>query len=147
MPTLKEPDLAPPVTNVPPEFIRTPASMRRMGSRWSNYLKALFGLPSQRRMAYAALQVNKVRFWEDEFDRLSDAEVKLRGQQLRGRARGGDSLTKLLPEVFGLACVACKRQVGLRPFDVQIAAGVVMHHCASPSWPPVKAKRLPPFFL
>src|SRR5207248_9346002 len=33
-------------------------------------------------------------------------------------------------EVYGLGCVACKRNVGLRPFDVQLAAGVVMHNGA-----------------
>jgi preprotein translocase subunit SecA len=130
MATLKEPNAASPATKASPEFVRTPASRRRLGSRWFNYFKAIFGPPSQRRMAYAALQVDKVRYWEDEFDRLTDAEVKVSGLQLRGRARGGESLTSILPEAFGLACVACKRQVGLRPFDVQIAAGVVMHHCA-----------------
>src|SRR5205823_13057142 len=30
-------------------------------------------------------------------------------------------------EVFGLVCVAAKRSLGLRPFDVQVAAGAVMH--------------------
>jgi preprotein translocase subunit SecA len=99
----------------------------RLGRRWLNWIKLLLGLPPQRRFAYAALQVPKIRYWENEFDRLNDADVRLRGLQLRGRARGGESLDSLLPEVFGLACVACKRQVGLRPFDVQLAAGVLLH--------------------
>jgi preprotein translocase subunit SecA len=107
-----------------------PASGQRLGWHWLNHIKALFGLPSQRRLAQAALQIDKVRYWEMEFDRLSDEEIKVRGQQFRGRARGGERLIDLLPEVFGLGCVACKRRVGLRPFDVQIAAGVVMHHGA-----------------
>jgi preprotein translocase subunit SecA len=50
--------------------------------------------------------------------------------RLRGRARGGESLDRLLPEAFGLVCVASKRHLGLRPFDVQLAAGVVMHQGA-----------------
>ena len=104
--------------------------MNRMGWRWWNRMKATFGMPWQRRLAYAGLQVEKVRYWEKELERLTDPELKLRGQHLRGRARGGESLTKLLPEVFGLACVVSMRQLGLRPFDVQIAAGVVLHHCA-----------------
>jgi preprotein translocase subunit SecA len=106
------------------------AGTNRLGSRLLNHFKALFGVPSQRRRAQAALQVRKIRFWENEFDRLSDEEVKLRGLQFRGRARGGESLDLLLPEVFGLGCVACKRAIGLKPFDVQIAAGVVLHHGA-----------------
>src|SRR5262249_56198433 len=69
-----------------------------------------------------------IRYGESEFSRLSDAEVRQRGLQLRGRARGGESLDRLLPELFGLVCVASVRTVGLRPFDVQLAGGVVLHH-------------------
>jgi preprotein translocase subunit SecA len=47
--------------------------------------------------------------------------------RLRGRARGGEALDRLLPEAFGLVCVASWRKLGLRPFDVQLAAGVVLH--------------------
>jgi preprotein translocase subunit SecA len=93
-----------------------------------NYLRALFGTPSKRRLARAALYVDRSRYWETEFSRLSDAEVRQRGLQLRGRARGGESLDRLLPEVFGLVCVASVRTTGLRPFDVQFAGGVVLHH-------------------
>ncbi|HYV39873.1 MAG TPA: preprotein translocase subunit SecA [Gemmataceae bacterium] len=112
------------------DFVHSAQAANRVGPRWLNIVKSIFGPPSQRRLGYAALQVDKVRYWEKEFEGLTDADIKVRGQQLRGRARGGESLTSLLPEVYGLICVACKRQLGLRPFDVQIAAGVVLHHCA-----------------
>jgi preprotein translocase subunit SecA len=102
----------------------------RFGPRWLNSIRALFGLPSQRRLARGALQIDRVRYWEGEFNRLSDAEIKQRGQQLRGRARGGEALIRLLPEVFGLVCVAARRTTGLRPFDVQLAGGVVLHEGA-----------------
>src|SRR5262249_36412054 len=95
----------------------------RLGPRWLNYLKGLFGPPSRRRLAHAALQIDKIRYWEGEFSRLSDADIRQRGLQLRGRARGGESLDKLLPETFGLVCVAAMRTLRLRPFDVQLAAG------------------------
>jgi preprotein translocase subunit SecA len=102
----------------------------RFGPRWLNYTRALFGLPSQRRLARGALYIDRIRYWERELMRLSDAEIKQRGLQLRGRARGGESLKRLLPEVFGLVCVAAQRTVGLRPFDVQLAGGVVLHESA-----------------
>ncbi|HTU88660.1 MAG TPA: preprotein translocase subunit SecA [Gemmataceae bacterium] len=104
-----------------------PAPPNRLGSRWRNAMLALVGLPWQRRLARAALYVPRIRWWENKFDDLSDAEVKTAGQRLRGRARGGESLDKLIPEAFSLVCVASKRHLGLRPFDVQLAAGVVMH--------------------
>jgi preprotein translocase subunit SecA len=121
--TLDEPALAP-----PPVVDRNVRG--RCGPRWLNHIKALFGPPSQRRLAQAALQIDRIRYWEGEFSRLSDAEVKQRGQQLRGRARGGESLDRLLPEVFGLTCVASVRNTGLRPYDVQLAGGVVLHRGA-----------------
>jgi len=102
----------------------------RLGSRWGNALKALLGPPAQRRLARAALQVDRIRHWEKEYSRLSDAELKQCGQQFRGRARGGEALDRLLPQAFGAVCVAAGRTIGLRPFDVQLAGGVVMHHGA-----------------
>jgi preprotein translocase subunit SecA len=88
---------------------------------------SLIGLPWQRRLARAALYIPRIRSWEKKFDDLSDADLKTNSLRLRGRARGGESLDKLIPEAFGLVCVAAKRHLGLRPFDVQLAAGVVMH--------------------
>jgi preprotein translocase subunit SecA len=102
----------------------------RFGAYWWNFLKAWLGPPHRRRLAYAALQIPQIRHWETEFDRLGDAEIKLKGMHLRGRARGGETLDHLLPEVFGLVCTAAKRFTGLRPFDVQLAAGVVLHNGA-----------------
>lgn len=102
----------------------------RAGSRGLNEAKRWLGLPWQRRLAKAALLVEPIRYWEGEFGRLSDDELRTRGLQLRGRARGGESLDKLLPEAFGLVCVASWRKLGLRPFDVQLIGGVILHQGA-----------------
>jgi preprotein translocase subunit SecA len=115
---------------IPPVHIVRKGATNRFGPRWLNYLKAWFGPPSMRRLAYAALQIGAIRHWEKEAEKLTDAEILKRGSQLRGRARGGESLDLLLPEVFGLICVASWRSVRLRPFDVQLAAGVVLHNGA-----------------
>jgi preprotein translocase subunit SecA len=105
-----------------------PASVpNRFGPRWLNHIRALLGPPSKRRLARAALQIDRVRYWEKQYERLSDAETREAGLRLRGRARGGESLERLLPEAFGLVCVAATRLVKMRPFDVQIAGGGVMH--------------------
>jgi preprotein translocase subunit SecA len=107
-----------------------PKSFNRFGPRCFNYMRAFFGTPSQRRLGRAALMINPIRHWETEFSRMSDAELKQYGLRLRGRARGGESLDRVLPEAYGLVCVAAQRTIGLRPFDVQLAAGVVLHHGA-----------------
>src|SRR5262245_7518939 len=71
-------------------------SMDRFGSRAKNYLKAWFGGPAQRRLACAALMIGPIRHFEKEYSRVSDAEIRQKGLRLRGRARGGESLDKLL---------------------------------------------------
>src|SRR5262249_57745001 len=99
----------------------------RLGPRWWNYLKALFGVPHQRRLARAALYVDRIRHWEAEFGKLNDADLRLRGLQLRGRARGGESLDRLAPGAVGLVCVSAVRTIQLRPLHLHIAAGVILH--------------------
>src|SRR5579883_1802535 len=114
----------------------TPAEMarqnmrNRFGPRWYNYLKALLGTPAQRRLGRAALKIDRIRYWEKQFDRLSDSELKHTGLRLKGRARGGENLNAILPEAFALVSVAASRTIKLRPFDVQLAAGVVLHQGA-----------------
>lgn len=99
----------------------------RFGSRWKNRLKSWFGLPWQRRLARAALRLDSIRCWERELQALSDGELRQYGLRLRGRARGREPLDRLLPEAFGAVCVATQRVYGIRPFDVQLVAGVVLH--------------------
>src|SRR5207245_1236128 len=81
----------------------------RLGPRWLNHIKALFGTPSRRRLARAALKIDQARYWEAEFSRFNDHELRQRGLQMRGRARGGEPLGQMLPEAFGLVCVAAVR--------------------------------------
>src|SRR5262249_17506329 len=103
-----------------PVYVKPPAPKNRLGSRWYNRLLALVGLPWQRRLAWGALQVPRVRELESKYDALTVEELKTAGLKLRGRARGGESLDRLLPEAFALVCVASKRMLQLRPYDVQL---------------------------
>src|SRR5262249_8477358 len=91
-----------------------------------------FGWPSARRLARATLQLDAIRHWEKEVNDLSENDLRMKATRLRGRARGGESLDKLLPEAFGMVCAASQRALGMRPFDVQLAAGGVLHHGAGP---------------
>jgi preprotein translocase subunit SecA len=110
-----------------PVYVKPPQPRNRLGSWVKNKIISIVGLPWQRRLARAALFVPYIRRWEEKFDKLNDDELRTLGQKLRGRGRGGEELDDLLPEAFGLVCVAAKRRLNLRPFDVQLAAGVIMH--------------------
>jgi len=60
---------------------------------------------------------------------LSDAHLRDAAFSLRARARGGEDLELLLPEAFALTRELAQRVLGMRPFDVQIIAGVGLHRC------------------
>ncbi|XP_063939747.1 protein translocase subunit SECA1, chloroplastic isoform X2 [Daucus carota subsp. sativus] len=68
--------------------------------------------------------VNKL---ENEVSGLSDAQLRERTSLLKERATRGDSLDTLLPEAFAIVREASKRVLGLRPFDVQLIGGMVLH--------------------
>jgi preprotein translocase subunit SecA len=99
----------------------------RLGGWPVNATVARVGLPWQRRLSRAALFVPRIRHFEKQFSALSDAQITERSMQLRGKARGKWDLDALLPEAFGLVSVVIQRVLGIRPFDVQLAAGTVMH--------------------
>ena len=58
---------------------------------------------------------------------LPDAGLRARFDQARARATDGEPLDSLLPEVYALVREACPRTLGMRPFDVQVMAGVALH--------------------
>lgn len=108
----------PPIENVP----------GRLGSYLWNRIQAMIGLPWQRRLAGAALLIPRIRDWEARFLHLTDEELRKQSLKLRGRARGGENLDRMIPEAFGLCCAAIRRLKNFELFDVQLAAGIVMHH-------------------
>ncbi len=100
----------------------------RLGSSFTNYIKSWFGSPWDRRLAKAALCIPSIRAYEAEYLNLNEDELRKVAARLRGRARGGENLDRLLPEAFGLVSVAAQRALKMRPFDVQLAAGAAMHY-------------------
>jgi preprotein translocase subunit SecA len=100
----------------------------RLGTAPVNRVFAATGMPWQRRLSRAALMVPSIRHWERHYLKHNDDDIKAASMALRGKARGKFPLDKLLPEAFGLCSVAIQRVLNIRPFDVQLAAGVVMHY-------------------
>ena len=119
---------APPPAPVHAEPVRMIESTPGRLGGWSvNSAVARVGPPWKRRLSRAALLVAKVRHFEKQYLDLPDEKLTELSMQLRGKARGKWSLDALLPEAFGLVAVAIRRALGIRPFDVQLAAGAVMH--------------------
>jgi len=78
--------------------------------------------------------IKKLRPWvaeinelEADFEKLSDAELRAKGDEYRARVSGDEELEELLPEVFAAVREAAKRTIGQRHFDVQLMGGIVLH--------------------
>ncbi len=64
---------------------------------------------------------------EPSLQGLSDADLKTRAADFRMRAKDGEDLETLMPEVYAVVREASKRVLGMRQFDVQILGGMVLH--------------------
>jgi preprotein translocase subunit SecA len=72
-------------------------------------------------------RVSRINAFEPELELESDEELRERADDLRERARGGESLDDLLYETFALIREAGRRTMGMRHFDVQLIGGMVLH--------------------
>ena len=64
---------------------------------------------------------------EDDFEKLTDAELRAETDAFKKRLEDGESLEDLLPEAFAAVREASKRTLGKRHFDVQIMGGAALH--------------------
>eukprot|EP00250_Pteridium_aquilinum_P015288 c22496_g1_i1 orf=619-3663(-) len=78
------------------------------------------------RQKYAATVV-AVNALEPAISALSDDELRGKSLLFKERVSKGESLDSLLPEAFAVVREASIRVLGLRPFDVQLIGGMVLH--------------------
>jgi len=64
---------------------------------------------------------------EPEVVHLSDIELRAKTSEFRDRVAQGETLDELLPEAFAVGREAAKRVLHMRPFDVQLIGGIVLH--------------------
>jgi preprotein translocase subunit SecA len=72
-------------------------------------------------------RVARINGFEEEVCLYEDAELREAADELRERARSGESLDEMLPECFALVREAGRRTMGMRHFDVQLIGGMVLH--------------------
>jgi preprotein translocase subunit SecA len=99
------------------------------------FLKALqrmFGSSNDRIVKGFWKKVKLVNILESEISVLSDDALHAKTSDFRERLAHGESLELLLPEAFAVVREAAKRVLGMRPFDVQLIGGMVLHQGKSP---------------
>ncbi|NEC50344.1 preprotein translocase subunit SecA [Actinospica acidiphila] len=77
-----------------------------------------------RKLHRIADQVNSI---EEDFEGLSDAELRALTDEYKQRYTDGESLDDLLPEAFATVREAARRVLGQRHYDVQIMGGAALH--------------------
>ncbi len=77
-----------------------------------------------KRLEAIAAQVNVL---EEDFAKLTDAELRAETDVFKERLAGGETLDDILPEAFAAVREAAKRTLGKRHFDVQIMGGAALH--------------------
>ena len=87
----------------------------------------LFGSANERRMKPLMKRAESVSQHADEMAALSDDGIKAKTEEFKKRHQDGESLDHLLPEAFALVREAASRALGMRPYDVQLAGGMVIH--------------------
>ncbi|MBM4284494.1 MAG: preprotein translocase subunit SecA [Deltaproteobacteria bacterium] len=93
----------------------------------SYFLKKIFGSKNDRELRRMAPLVDRINALEPDLRRLSDGELQAYTPRFKERLERGEDLDDLLPEAFAVAREASLRVLGLRPFDVQLIGGMVLH--------------------
>ena len=93
----------------------------------AKFLTRIFGSRNQRLLRQYSKVVNTINALEEGAHALSDDELKAKTDEFRQRYADGETLEQLLPEAFAVAREASVRTLGLRPFDVQLIGGMVLH--------------------
>ena len=103
-------------------------------------LKAIFGTKSARDVRRMMPLVRRINKLEEEFQKLSDAELQHKTVEFKERLARGETLDGLLCEAFATVKNTCRRLMGkefevcgqpmkwdMIPFDVQLIGGIVLH--------------------
>jgi preprotein translocase subunit SecA len=92
-----------------------------------NFIKALFGSQHERDLKALLPILHAVNEKEAWAAALPGEEFPKMTAQFRERYRNGETLDALLPEAFALAREAARRNLGERPYDVQVLGSMVLH--------------------
>lgn len=92
-----------------------------------SFFKKIFGDYSTKEVKRIEPLKNKVLALEDEYSKLSDAELQAMTPKLKDRLANGETLDDILPEAFATCREASWRVLGMKHFPVQVIGGIILH--------------------
>ncbi len=90
-------------------------------------LRKLIGSKNDRELKRLSLILMEINALEPAMMALSDEELKAKTPYFRDKLQSGVELDELLVEAFAVVREAARRSLQMRPFDVQILGGLVLH--------------------
>lgn len=90
-------------------------------------LRKIVGTKNERELKRIRPIVARINELEAGVQALSDEALKAKTSEFKTRAANGEPLESILPEAFAVVREAGKRALNMRPFDVQLVGGVVLH--------------------
>ena len=89
--------------------------------------RKVLGTANDRKLKASRRTVERINALEPEMAAKSDEALRGQTEALKARLAQGEKLDALLPEAFATVREAAKRSLGLRPFDVQLIGGIMLH--------------------
>ena len=90
-------------------------------------LNKIFGNSNEKEVKKLQKTVDKITDLETTIEKLSDEQLRNKTEEFKARLSQGETLDELLPEAFAVVREASKRTLNMRPFDVQVMGGIVLH--------------------
>ncbi|PZU19019.1 preprotein translocase subunit SecA [Allorhizobium borbori] len=92
--------------------------------------RKLFGSSNDRRIKGHRPRVAAISALEEQMKALSDAQLAAKTVEFREQLAAGKTLDDILIPAFAVAREASRRVLGMRPFDVQLIGGMILHERA-----------------
>ena len=89
--------------------------------------RKLFGSSNDRRIRSYKPRVDAINALEPQMKALSDDALRAKTVEFREQLASGKTLDDILVPAFAVAREAALRVLGLRPFDVQLIGGMILH--------------------
>ncbi len=90
-------------------------------------LTKVFGSKHERDIKRMQPTVAAINDLEPEIEKLSDDQIRAKTAEFRQQIEQGTPLDDLLVPAFAVVREAARRSVEMRPFDVQLIGGIVLH--------------------
>ncbi|MDA8126086.1 MAG: preprotein translocase subunit SecA [Deltaproteobacteria bacterium] len=90
-------------------------------------LKKVFGSKNDRELKRLSVILSEINALEPAMKAASDEDLKAKTPYFREKLQSGLSMDDILPEAFAVARETAWRTLQMRPFDVQILGGLVLH--------------------